>query len=218
MSVTAVVPFRPVNPKSRLSHVLSKDERECFAEAMLSDIVTALRGAGCSPFILSTVPLHCSYAEVQVSDQELNPALNALLGTMKGPLLIIMADLPLVDPDVIRRILSTTADVALGPGRGGGTNAIFVKDCSRFHVDYYGASFLKHKKIAEGSGLSCEIIDSFRLHTDVDEEEDLVELLIHGTGRAAGFLRSCGLELLIEKGRVNVRRLPQRSGSGCGDR
>jgi 2-phospho-L-lactate/phosphoenolpyruvate guanylyltransferase len=218
MSVTAVVPFRPVNPKSRLSHVLSKDEREGFAEAMLSDVVRALRDAGCSPFILSTVPLHCSYAEVQVSDQELNPALNALLGTMKGPLLIIMADLPLVDPGVIRKIVSTDADIAIGPGRGGGTNAIFVKDCSRFHVDYYGSSYLKHKNIAEGSGLSCEIIDSFRLHTDVDEEEDLVELLIHGKGRAAGFLRSCGLELLIEKGRVSVKRLPQRTGSGCGDR
>ena len=94
----------------------------------------------------------------------------------------------------------------------------FVKDCSRFHVDYYGASFLKHKKIAEESGLSYEIIDSFRLHTDVDEEDDLVELLIHGTGQAGRFLRECGLELLIEKGRVSARRLPKRAGSGCGDR
>jgi 2-phospho-L-lactate/phosphoenolpyruvate guanylyltransferase len=218
MSVTAVVPFRPVNPKSRLSAVLSKEEREGFAEAMLSDVVMALRDAGCSPFILSTVPLHCSYAEVRVSDEELNPALNALLPTMPGPLLIIMADLPLVDPGVISRIISTPSDIAFGPGRGGGTNAIYIRDCSRFHVDYYGASFLKHKKIAEDSGLSYEIIDSFRLHTDVDEEDDLVELLIHGNGRAAGFLRSCGLELLIEKGRVSARRLPQRTGSGCGDR
>ncbi|HVP94221.1 MAG TPA: 2-phospho-L-lactate guanylyltransferase [Methanoregulaceae archaeon] len=204
MSVAAVVPFRPVNPKSRLSSVLSKDEREGFAEAMLTDVVMALKDAGCSPFILSTVPLHCSHAEVRVSDHELNPALNALLGTMTGPLLIIMADLPLVTSGVIRRIISTPSDIAFGPGRGGGTNAIFIKDCSRFHVDYYGASFLKHKKIAEESGLSCEIIDSFRLYSDVDEEEDLVELLIHGTGRADSFLRACGFGLSIEKGRVGI--------------
>ena len=86
-----------------------------------------------------------------------------------------MADLPLVNPEVIGRIISTPSDIAFGPGRGGGTNAIFIKDCSLFHVDYYGASFLKHKKIAEESGLSCDIVDSFRLHTDVDEEEDLVD-------------------------------------------
>ena len=82
MSVPAVVPFRPVNPKSRLSSVLSKDERQGFAEAMLTDVVMALRDAGCSPFILSTVPLQCSCAEVRVSGEELNPALNNLLKTI----------------------------------------------------------------------------------------------------------------------------------------
>ncbi len=206
MSIEAVVPFKPVNPKSRLSSVLSAAERELFAEAMLTDVILSLKGAGCDPFILSTVPLHCAYAKVNVSAEELNPALNGLIGSSSGPLLIIMADLPLVTPGVVRRMISTTCDMALGPGRGGGTNAIFIKDRSRFHVDYYGASFLKHREIADKAGLSCEIVDSFRLHTDVDEREDLVELMIHGHGKAVDFLRSCGFSLLIEKGRVGVSR------------
>jgi 2-phospho-L-lactate/phosphoenolpyruvate guanylyltransferase len=206
MSIEAVVPFKPVNPKSRLSSVLSKAERELFAEAMLADIVQSLREAGCDPFILSTVPLQCSLAKVIVSAEELNPALNGFIGSSSGPLLIIMADLPLITPEVIRRIISTTCDMALGPGRGGGTNAIFIKEPARFHVDYYGASFLKHREIAVRAGLSCEIIDSFRLHTDVDEKEDLVELMIHGHGRAVDFLKGCGFSLLIEKGRVGVYR------------
>jgi 2-phospho-L-lactate/phosphoenolpyruvate guanylyltransferase len=206
MSIEAVVPFKPVNPKSRLSSVLSKAERELFAEAMLADIVQSLREAGCEPFILSTVPLQCSLAKVIVSAEELNPALNSFIGSSSGPLLIIMADLPLITPEVIRRIISTTCDMALGPGRGGGTNAIFIKEPARFHVDYYGASFLKHREIAERAGLTCEIVDSFRLHTDVDEKEDLVELMIHGHGRAVDFLKRCGFSLLIEKGRVGVYR------------
>jgi 2-phospho-L-lactate guanylyltransferase len=206
MSIEAVVPFKPVNPKSRLSTVLSKAERELFAEAMLTDVVMALKEAGCNPFILSTVPLNCSHAEVNVSAEELNPALNSLIGSSSGPLLIIMADLPLVTPGVVRRIVSTPSDMALGPGRGGGTNAIFIKDRSRFHVDYYGASFLKHREIADKAGLSCEIVDSFRLHTDVDEREDLVELMIHGHGKSVDFLKKCGFSLLIEKGRVGITR------------
>jgi 2-phospho-L-lactate/phosphoenolpyruvate guanylyltransferase len=206
MSIEAVVPFKPVNPKSRLSSVLTKAERELFAEAMLTDVVLSLREAGCTPFILSTVPLHCAYAEVKVSAQELNPALNSLIGSSSGPLLIIMADLPLVTPGVVRRIISTPCDVALGPGRGGGTNAIFIRDRARFHVDYYGPSFLKHRKIADEAGLSCEIVDSFLLHTDVDEKEDLVELMIHGHGKAVDFLKKCGFSLLVEKGRVGVSR------------
>ena len=206
MSIEAVVPFKPVNPKSRLSAVLSKAERELFAEAMLTDVVLSLKEAGCDPFILSTVPLHCSHARVTVSASELNPALNSLIGSSSGPLLIIMADLPLITPGVIRRIISTPSDMALCPGRGGGTNAIFIKDRARFHVDYYGASFLKHREIAEKAGLSCEIVDSFRLHTDVDEREDLVELMIHGQGKAVDFLKNCGFFLLIDKGRVGVSR------------
>jgi 2-phospho-L-lactate/phosphoenolpyruvate guanylyltransferase len=206
MSIEAVIPFKPVNPKSRLSSVLSTAEREIFAEAMLRDVVSALNEAGCRPYILSTKPLKCSHAEVMLCEDELNPALNSILSRSEGPLLIIMADLPLVNPDVIRRITGTSMEIALGPGRGGGTNAIFMKDCSHFHVDYYGASFQKHQKIAQEAGLSIEVIDSFRLHTDVDEEEDLVELLIHGTGYARQFLESSGFTLLIEKGRVRVER------------
>jgi 2-phospho-L-lactate guanylyltransferase len=152
------------------------------------------------------VPLHCSLAQVIVSAEELNPALNSFIVSSSGPLLIIMADLPLITPEVIRRIILTTCDIALGPGRGGGTNAIFIKEPARFHVDYYGASFLKHREIAERAGLSYEIVDSFRLHTDVDEKEDLVELMIHGHGRAVDFLVGCGFSLLIEKGRVGVYR------------
>ena len=85
MSIEAVVPFKPVNPKSRLSSVLTKAERELLAEAMLTDVVMSLKEAGCNPFILSTVPLHCSHAEVTVSGKELNPALNSLIGSLFRP-------------------------------------------------------------------------------------------------------------------------------------
>ncbi len=81
MSIEAVVPFKPVNPKSRLSAVLSTAERELFAEAMLTDVILSLKEAGCNPFILSTVPLHCAYAKVNVSAEELNPALNGLIAS-----------------------------------------------------------------------------------------------------------------------------------------
>jgi 2-phospho-L-lactate guanylyltransferase len=50
------------------------------------------------------------------------------------------------------------------------------------------------------------VIDSFRLHTDIDEKEDLVELLIHGTGKSRAFLEELGFYLSAEKGRVRVER------------
>ncbi len=92
------------------------------------------------------------------------------------------------------------------PGRMGGTNAIFIRNPSSFRVDYYGASFLKHLEIARKSNLDIEISDSFNLSTDIDEVSDLAEVLIHGKGRAANYLKKIGLTLLESNGRVGVKR------------
>jgi 2-phospho-L-lactate guanylyltransferase len=61
-------------------------------------------------------------------------------------------------------------------------------------------------KIAEQAGMSVDVIDSFRLHTDIDEPWDLVELLIHGTGKSRAYLEELGFVLSADKGRVGVRR------------
>jgi 2-phospho-L-lactate guanylyltransferase len=201
-----LIPFKPVNPKTRLSCVLSKEEREAFARTMLEDVVSAVRDANCTPVVVGTELYDSEDVQITVPDTDLNTTLNALLPDSVAPILILMADLPLADSGVIKLIFATDKDVALVPGRGGGTNAIFIKDPKRFHVDYYGTSFLKHKKIAENEGLSCEVIDSFRLFTDIDEKEDLVELLIHGSGKSRAYLVELGFALTSEKGRVGVER------------
>ena len=210
MAVPAVIPFKPRNPKTRLSCVLDQDERERFAQLMLSDVVAAAREAGCEPFILSTEPFPFGDTRVVEDDRGLNEALNDLLSRTPGPLLILMADLPLTTPEALRRLIASSADVAIIPGRGGGTNAIYLPRADRFRVSYYGASYRKHREIARDAGLSCEVIDSFRIHTDVDEKEDLVELLIHGDGLSRAYLEDLGFSITIEKGRVGVERKRDR--------
>ncbi|QSZ67716.1 2-phospho-L-lactate guanylyltransferase [Methanofollis aquaemaris] len=207
MAIDAIIPFKPKNPKTRLSCIMEQDEREAFARAMLSDVLAAVRAAGCAPTLLSTGPFEHPDARVVVDPAGLNESLNRVLATAQEPVLIIMADLPLATPEAVGRMIGTDAQMAIAPGLGGGTNAIFVKEPSRYHVDYYGASFCKHMAIAAEAGLSCEVTDSFRLHTDVDEKEDLVEVLIHGQGSAAcRCLDSLGFALSIERGRVGVER------------
>ena len=202
----ALIPYKPKNPKTRLSAILSQEEREEFAFAMLEDVVAAVKDANCSPVIVGTELFDSELVQVTVADADLNGALNEILSATEQDILIIMADLPLADASAIRRVISTGSDMAIVPGRGGGTNAIFVKDPKKFHVDYYGASFTKHLAIAKDSGLSVEVIDSFRLHTDIDEDDDLVELLIHGTGKSRAYLEELGFCLESETGRVRVAR------------
>ena len=202
----AFIPFKPVNPKTRLSCVLSQEERESFARAMLVDVISAVRDVNCSPVVIGTELFDSEDVQITVKDADLNQTLNSLLPETTGELLIIMADLPLADEESLKRVLSTKKDMAIVPGRGGGTNIIYLKEPTRFHFDYYGMSFLKHVKIARDAGLSYDVVDSFRLHTDIDEKEDLVELLIHGTGKSRAYLEALGFMLSVEKGRVGVVR------------
>ena len=206
MCPPALIPYKPRNPKTRLSALLSQEEREQFAAAMLEDVKAAVRDALCSPVLVCTELFASEDVQVTITATELNGSLNAILPRNVGPTLIIMADLPLADAASVRRVISTEKDVSIVPGRGGGTNAIFMKEPQKFHVDYYGTSFLKHMKIAADAGLSVDVIDSLRLHTDIDEPEDLVELLIHGTGKSRAYLEALGFSLSVDKGRVSVER------------
>jgi len=191
--------------------MLSLEERESFARAMLADVISAVKDVNCSPVIIGTELFDSEDIQITVKDADLNQTLNSLMPEASGELLIIMADLPLADGASLKRVLATGKDMAIVPGRGGGTNVIYLKEPQRFHFDYYGTSFLKHVKNAEDAGLSCEVIDSFRLHTDIDEKEDLAELMIHGTGKSRAYLEELGFALSVEKGRVGVERKERKT-------
>ncbi len=186
--------------------MLSPEEREIFARAMLNDVIAAVKDANCSPVIIATELYDSEDILVTIADNDLSGSLNEVLSQAAGPVLILMADLPLATGEAIRRLVNTKSDIAIVPGRGGGTNAIFVKEPTKFHVDYYGMSFSKHMQIVREAGLTCEVVDSFLLHTDIDEEDDLVELLTHGTGKSRKCLEDLGVTLSVAHGRVGVKR------------
>ncbi|MGM0590895.1 MAG: 2-phospho-L-lactate guanylyltransferase [Halobacteriota archaeon] len=199
-----VVPFEATHPKTRLSPPLEADERRPFAEAMLEDVLEAIRGAGGDPTVLSTVPIEVD-APVEVDTRRLTPAVNAALEATDEPVAIVMADLALTTPRTLERLFGATGDVVVAPGRGGGTNALVVRHPD-FRVDYHGASYLDHLRIAREVGASVRELDSHRLSTDIDEPSDLAELLILSDGAARDWLVDAGFALDIDEGRVGVRR------------
>ena len=210
----AVIPFKKNNAKSRLEALLSEKEREEFAMAMLTDVARTLLASRCFDVvdILSTSIIDIKGANIVLTENGLNESLNEYLQkmtahSMKEPVLIIMADIPLVSIKNIIDLTASVSDVVIVPGRLGGTNAIFIRDPGSFHVDYYGASFLKHCKIASENNLVLEIFDSFNLSTDIDEISDLPEVLIHGKGYAAHLLDKLGFIINENRGRVSVKRI-----------
>ena len=211
-----IVPFSTDRPKSRLSGVLSPDERAEFARAMLADVLDAVAAAGGEPTVLATSAVDVD-SPVTVDDRPLTTAVNAALDgrfasdgerdASADPVAVAMADLALATPPALSRLFEAgrEADVAVAPGRGGGTNA-FVASHPAFRVDYHGASYLDHREIAAEIGADLTAVDSHRLATDVDEPADLAEVLIHAEGRAARWLREAGFALDASEGRVTVVR------------
>ncbi len=206
--IKVVVPFKLDCAKSRLSSVLSSEERARLALAMLEDVIDAVTGLGRVTILLKDpLPeggifdrLRSRHGiELFECPQELDPALNVMIEAevKKGwtnDLLIAMADLPLMRPSDLNELVRTPGDVVIVPGRGGGTNLILVRN-PKFRVSYYGLSFLKHLQKAEDLGLSAGVFESFRCASDIDEPSDLVEVLIHGRGRTPELLKNLGFEL-----------------------
>ena len=199
-----VVPYAASEPKTRLADVLDPDERAAFARAMVEDVLAAIRATGHEPELLSTRQVDID-APVIVDERPLTPAVNAVLAESGEPVAVVMADLPLARPADLERLFSAEGDAALVPGRGGGTNALVARH-PNFRVDYHGVSFRDHLDAAEAVGAGVDVVDSHRLSTDVDTRADLVEVLLHGRGRARKWLESRGFEIAATEGRVDVAR------------
>ncbi|WP_225335404.1 2-phospho-L-lactate guanylyltransferase [Halomicrobium urmianum] len=197
-----VVPFDATEPKTRLSPVLSPDERREFATVLLGDVLDAIAAADVETDVevLATADVDCD-APVTVDDRPLDPAINDRLEA--GPLAVVMADLALATPAAIERLFAPDAGVVLAPGLGGGTNA-FVARTDDFRVDYHDASIRDHRENANAVGSVAEV-DSFRLAVDVDEPDDLAEVLLHGAGEAPDWLRERGFAVATD-GRTGVGR------------
>ncbi len=205
-----VVPFAGERPKTRLADVLDADERVDFAHAMLGDVLDAVVAADLRPTVLATAPIDLDSAPdadvpVTVDDRPLTVAVNDVLAGRSDPIAIVMSDLALATPRILRRLASGTGDVTIAPGLGGGTNALVVRHPD-FRVDYHGASYLDHLRAARAVGATVREFDSRRLGTDIDEPDDLAELLLHGDGRARDWLVDAGFELDVRDGRVGVQR------------
>jgi len=226
--IRVVVPFKLNCAKSRLSSVLSSEEREKLAFAMLEDVIDAVSGLGCVLILLKDpLPEVGTFdrlrsrsrieSEIDILEcpRELDPALNSMIEAEEKrgwprDLLIAMADLPLMRPSDLEELVRTPGDVVIVPGRGGGTNLILIRD-PKFRVSYYGLSFLKHLQMATDLGLSAGVFESFRCASDIDEPSDLVEVMIHGRGRTPELLRDLGFELSgkRERARAGCDRYPE---------
>ena len=194
MPLWAIVPVKPLRRgKSRLSSVLTEEERTALNQNLLSNTLRTLSAVNRidtimvvsrDPGALTLAREYGARTVLENGNPELNTALKraALVAKtyLANEILIIPADLPLLTELEIEAFLSHTGnppEVIISPDRRqDGTNMLYLNPPGQIQFHFGSGSFAKHTAEAEKTGARVEIIESPSLALDLDLPEDL-ELL-----------------------------------------
>jgi len=192
MSLWAIIPIKPLSRgKSRLSSVLSDQERENLNRNLLNRTINCLKQVEeiDQIIVISYDPAVLSFSRefgVKTLQENRNTSLNNALrkATQAAKafnatqLLIIPADLPFMMPeDLISMIYKSKSapEIIIAPDRKMyGTNALFINPPGILDYDFGQWSFKKHIEQAERLKIRVEIINNERLGFDLDLPEDMV--------------------------------------------
>jgi 2-phospho-L-lactate/phosphoenolpyruvate guanylyltransferase len=193
--------------KQRLADDLGKGTRRALVEAMITDVLIALRRSkGVDRTLVVTAEpgvdaLAHGYDADSVSDPgEPSHSAAALLGireaTIRGAtrVLLVPGDCPALDPAEIDALLarerpSAAPDVVVVPDRhGSGTNALLLTPPDAIEPAFGTGSRERHVARSQAAGATVEVIEVPSLAYDVDTVSDLDALrdvLAGGRGGAA---------------------------------
>lgn len=194
--IHAIVPLNvPKKSKARLSKLLRPMERAQLAIAMLSDVLSALRG---SRRVLSTTVVSADKGVQKIARafgadfvwegkrRGLNKGLKMAISKTQrrgtSAALVVHADLPLLTSQEVDRFvaMSDGYSIALAPSKDGtGTNALLLKPPDVIRPAFGRRSFSRHLCLAEQKKLRCRVVKLRGISFDVDVPRDLQELTRH---------------------------------------
>ncbi|MCE2471037.1 MAG: 2-phospho-L-lactate guanylyltransferase [Anaerolineae bacterium] len=192
MSLWAIIPVKPlIYAKSRLTPVLSPDQRFELAQAMFRHVLavttTIQQVTGVLVISRDTKALAIAREMGAKTLQEgamsnLNPALLRATMVVKSwradAVLVLPADLPFINAEDLRDMIALAADrslvIATDRNRDG-TNALLIRPPLAIEYDYGGGSYRRHLRMARAAGLQVREFQSDRLSLDIDVPQDLRE-------------------------------------------
>ncbi|MGH7056876.1 MAG: 2-phospho-L-lactate guanylyltransferase [Acetobacteraceae bacterium] len=203
--IAALVPVRGLAAgKQRLAAALSTGERRALVEAMLMDVLDALRGLPVITLlaVVSADPAIAPIAEnagaVLLPDTPeggLNASLRAALAWLAAArqsyaALIVGADLPAITPSLLETtMLASRAEIVIARSLDGGTNVLRQQPPFSLGLAFGAQSCARHRAAALAAGRTVEVIEHPMLARDVDNPEDLACVLrLLGPGRTRSLL------------------------------
>jgi 2-phospho-L-lactate/phosphoenolpyruvate guanylyltransferase len=210
MSTFAILPMKTFDvAKSRLAPDVSAGARRALAEAMFSDVLTALRrteaidqilvvtndrqgeriaGGNGASILADTGSSHSEAATLGV-----NQAVR--LGATRT--LLVPGDCPLLDPGELNELLSyrvAAPSALIVPDRhGDGTNALLLTPPTALTPAFGDGSCQRHFELATAQGTTPEVVSVRSLALDIDTPADLAEMRETFAARRGGAAHTRGL-------------------------
>ena len=212
MSTIAVLPVKRFDDaKQRLGEALRAGTRRALIEAMLTDVLTALRRARRVDGVVVVTREHGADALARAHDAQTirdpdepghNPAASEgvrwALDRGARRVILVPGDCPALDPAEIDDLLlahpHSEARVTIVPDRhGGGTNALVLCPPDAIVPSFGPGSRARHEQLARNAGAECRIAEPPSLALDVDTMEDLAVLRATLDARTGGAAHTRGL-------------------------
>ncbi len=206
--IWAVVPVKTLEQaKTRLAGVLMPAERAALCQAMLADVLYALRGAGNLDRVVVVTADMLLAAQARAQGAEVFPeerlgqhipvgqnvALEAAAAFCQrqgaSALLVVSADVPLLRSETVEALICRgmrgkraasggEARVVLAPSsEGTGTNALFQRPPGAIPFLFGPNSLQRHQRVAGEQGMPAELFQARELALDIDTPADLQALL-----------------------------------------
>jgi 2-phospho-L-lactate/phosphoenolpyruvate guanylyltransferase len=193
----AVLPVKRFGAaKQRLDQDLSEGTRRALAEAMVTDVLIALRRSSAIDEVLvvsgetMAIALAAGYDAAAVIDdpEDAGHSAAAVRGVQAAMergatrVVLVPGDCPALDPAELDALLEdlpdpARPDVIVVPDRHGeGTNALVLTPPDAIQPAFGPGSRARHEQLAAQAGASCSAVAVLTLGLDVDTGDDLAAL------------------------------------------
>ena len=191
MTIWAIAPVKPLRRgKSRLAGLLSEEQRTSLNRYLLEHTLTILNQisgiehtlvVSRDPAALALTRSMGGRTVLEDGSPQFNTAIKraTIVAQSQGAraVLILPADLPLVEPTDLEALLTqglTPPVVVIAPDRRlDGTNGLFINPAGLVEYGYGPGSFQRHCQRATEAGATLVVVNSERIGLDLDLPEDL---------------------------------------------
>jgi 2-phospho-L-lactate/phosphoenolpyruvate guanylyltransferase len=194
MTIWAIVPVKPLRRgKSRLGCMLSEDQRTRLNRHLLEHTLSTLNEVAeiDHTLVVSRDPAALALTRemgcltvLEDGAPQFNTAIQRATAVARAhgahAVLIMPADLPLIDPPDVRKVIERGKEppvIVIAPDRRqDGTNGLFINPAGLINYGYGVGSFNRHCEWAKSAGAKVNVITTPSLELDLDLPEDLIFL------------------------------------------